>query len=387
MKRRVLQFFKTTSVKGVPRIFQTKSYFLRTLWIVCISWFIFCSAMQFYQITTNYLKYDTVVTSREYNVDLSGATPETVRLPYITFCNMNPFAVDTHNLTDIPSLESYIRQAKEITECRDCTTEQRKTLVSLRMALQTTGGYFIHIGRTNATRLSHTQDAFLASCTVEMSSGMESRKLPCRNVATVVPFVDFMYYNCYTVRLPRATQGDYPAGLVVVLHLNNHIDIIEEQSQLIGHYMPGQMSGAVMVLHHKHEVPVISQDGISLPSGYYMSTKLRFVRRKRMRAPYRSCEDGFGDYQQTLCYANCLQEQVLTICGCIEYTGYNMLINYSSTGVPPCLSINQGKEWLYETWKCKEEIHLNYTIYCQARCPILCDMLLYQHDVSCRRVQ
>ena len=389
MNRRVLQFLQSTSVKGIPRIFRTKSYFLKTLWVVSVVSFLCVTAYHVYILTCVYFEYDSVISTEEYNVDLTGSTPEAVRLPDMTFCNMNPFAVDTRSITDIPSLGSYNQRVRDLTKCVNCSTEDQNSFWALRVALQTTSGYYMHIGEKNASRLSHSKDEFLASCTVEMLSGMDPRKLPCEFIANIVRYFDFMYYNCYTLTLPLATATDLYSGVVVVLHLNNQLDIIEQQKHLTAHYMPGQMSGTLLVLHQQNQMPVLIKDGISLPSGYFMSTKLRFIRRKRLASPYGSCaypDDMDWDYQQMTCYADCLQELVFKNCGCIDYTSYNEGLELlAEAGFTPCLSVKQDKERLLENWMCMKRTHVNYTTHCLLKCPPLCEELLYHYDVSfCR---
>ena len=384
MTRRVLQFLQSTSIKGIPRIFKTKSRFLKALWITCVISFLGMTAYQVYLLVHGYLEYESVMSTTEYNVDLTGATHKKVRLPDMTFCNMNPFAVDTRKITGVPSLEVYSQRVREMTECEDCSPEQQDTMWELRVALQTTTGYYMHIGLENARRLSHTEDQFIAACTVEMLSGMDPRKLPCKYVTTVFPHFDYMYYECYTIRIPRATSTDLYTGIVVVLHLNNHLDTIEQQKYLTAHYMPGQMSGAVMAFHHQDEIPVLAEKGISLPSGFYMSTKLRFVRRQRLPHPY-GMRNEDSDIQDITCYADCLQEHVMSHCNCIDYASPDiaLAIYTDLLGLEPCLSLNQSREELFEKWICMEETRLNSTTYCQSMCPVLCDELIYDYAVSC----
>ena len=387
MKRRLVQFLKGSSVKGVPRIFRTKSHFLRTLWIISVISFLSIASHQAYLLTADYVEHTTIVSIKEHHVDLTGATPEAVRLPDITFCNMNPFGVDTENFSDIPSLYSYHQRVLEVTECDGCSLEKRKSLWELRVALQTTRGYYIHVGKINAQRLSHTKDQFLASCTVEMLSGMDPRKLPCEHIAIFDYYFDFMYYNCYTLRIPMATSTDLYSGVLVVLHLNNYQNVIKQQQYLNSRYMPGQMSGAVMVFHHQNQIPVLIKDSINLPSGFYMSTKLRFIRRKRLPPPYGSCKhvnEMDGGYKQLACYSDCLQKQVFLECGCVDFTSYNnRAFEFAAfVGFPACLSVKRSKEWLYEKWICVKRTHVNYTTHCLFSCPSLCEELMYNHDVS-----
>ena len=390
MNQRMLQFLKSTSIKGVPRIFQTKSYFLRTLWTISTISFISMAVYQTCLLTREYLEYPTIVSIKERNLDLVGATHQAIRLPDITLCNMNPFAVDTRNITSLPSLESYYLRVREITECTSCTQEEQNSLWELRQALQTTSGYYTHIGRNNVQRISHREDMFLASCTLEVAKGMNARKVRCERIATIERYIDSMYYNCYTLQIPPATPTDIVWGVVVVLHLNNHHDILEQQKYLASHYMPGQMAGAVMAFHEHDQEPVLVLTGISLPPGQYMSTKLRFILNKRMEHPYGICRhyDSTISYHQMSCYSTCLQKEVYRECGCYEYTGWNPLIEDSDLDGPPCLSLKRGKQWLYEKWRCLKEVHIRSSTEqnCKFLCPIPCEQFLYDYDVSCRHL-
>ena len=219
MKRRLLQFLKSTSVKGMSRIICTKSSFLRTVWSICVVSFLSVAFYLTYLLTKGYLEYASVISLREYNLDLTGTTSDALRLPDITFCNLNPFAVSTHNLTNIPSLEAYHQRAMDMTACDGCSPEQQKALRELRIELLTTSGYYIHIGASKAKTISHTQDQFIVSCTVGMLSGMHPRRVPCEGVTTVVPYYDYMYYNCFTLKLP---PGNRTVRICMVVSLWNY---------------------------------------------------------------------------------------------------------------------------------------------------------------------
>ena len=386
MRRRLLQFLRWTSVKGVSRIFRTKSSFLRTVWVISVVSFLTTAFYLTYILTRDYLEYTSVISLREYNIDLTGTTSDAVRLPDITFCNLNPFAVSTHNLTNIPSLEAYHKRAMDMTSCEDCSVEQQKALRELRVELLTTSGYYVHIGASKAKTISHTQDQFIVTCMVGLVSGMHARKVPCDSVATVKPYYDYMYYNCYTLKLPPGTPENMYSGMVIVLQLSNHEDIVEQQEYLTPHYIPGQMSGAMMIFHQQNRLPVVVRDAINLPSGHFMSAKLRFLHRKRLPDPYGTCQhkDSLESrYQQIICYSTCVQTLVLKSCGCVDYTSYNDFFGLiASVGIPPCLTLKAGKQRLHDNWECVKRIRLNSTSHCLSSCPIPCEELTYSYDVS-----
>ena len=385
MAGRVTQFLKQTSIKGIPRIFRTKSYFLRTLWGVSVVCFLTMAAYQTFLLARGYLAYNSVISMTEYNLDYSGQSSNAVRFPDVTFCNLNPFAVNTHNVSNIHSLEYYHNRVIDRTSCDTCSEQQLKSLEELRVELLTTSGYYIHIGASKAELISHTEEELIVSCKVSMVSGMHQRRVPCEGITTVVPYQDYMYYNCYTVKLPPPTPEDLYCGLVVVLHLNNHLEMIEQQKFLTPHYIPGQMSGALMVLHEPEHLPVVIRDSISLPSGYFMSTILQFRKTNRLPSPHGDCKHGHevnAHYQQLICYSTCVQTLVLQSCACVDYTSYNdFFALVAKAGIPACLSVKVSAERLHKNWECVKKIRLNSTAHCLSSCPIPCEELVYIHDV------
>ena len=126
--------------KGCSTNFSNKSYFLRTLWTISSICFISTAVYQSCLLTREYFEYPTVFSINERNLDLIGATHKAVRLPDVTLCNMNPFAIDTRNITGVSSLESYYWQVRELTDCTSCSQEEQQLSWELRQALQTTSG-------------------------------------------------------------------------------------------------------------------------------------------------------------------------------------------------------------------------------------------------------
>ena len=383
MKRQLLEFLQSTSLKGAPRIFRTKSYFLRTLWTISVISFLAMAIHQAISLVVEYNSFPLVVSINKRNLELGTAGSRDGRLPDITFCNMNPFAVNIHECTDIPSLKSYNQRVQELTECRNCSQELKTISLEIRQALQTTTGYYAHIGRKYAERLSHKKENFMASCTIEILSGMNIRRVPCESITTIDHYMDFMYYNCYTLKTPLTARTGIIWGVIMVLHLDNHPDILEQQKYFVSHHTPGQMGGALMAFHQHAQDPALMFDGINLSSGLYMTTKLRFLQTYQMSVSYSTCQnvDEAKGYNEIECYTNCFQRHVYNECGCVEYTHFNTSFDEY---VPPCLSVNQDQDWLYGKWVCVQEIHMQTSTqnYCQELCPTPCEELTYEYDVS-----
>ena len=388
MTARIIQFLKQTSIKGVHRIFLTKSYFLRTLWGISVICFLSMAAYQAFLLTKGYLEYNSIISMKETFSDFTG---QTGRFPDVTFCNLNPFSVSTHNLSNIPSLGTYHDTILNKTSCSSCSTQEEDDLEELRKELLTTGGYYTTIGASKAEQISHTQEAFIVSCKVGLLSGMHPRKIPCQGIATIVPFHDCVYFNCYTIKLPPATPEDLYGAIIVVLHLNNHLEIIEQQKFLTPHFLPSQMSGALMTLHEPDNIPVIIRDAINLPSGYFTSAKLSLVQRNSLPSPYGECKHkhDLGEkgvhYQQIICYSSCVRKLVLRSCGCVDlglYRDPSDPDEYNSTiETNACLSSKLTSQKLRQNWACMKQIGLNATIPCLSSCPTPCEEVSYIKDV------
>ena len=386
MRRRITQFLKQTSIKGIPRIFRTKSYILRTVWVISVTCCLSMAAHQVILLTKGYLEYTSVISLKEYYIDFGGQTNNAVQFPDVTFCNLNPFSLSTHSLNDITSLEAYHKHVVQKTSCENCSVQKEKDLLELRGELLTTSGYHIHIGASNAKLVSHTQEQLIVSCNALKVSGLHQRKVECKDIATVVPYYDYIYYNCYTIRLPPPTPENMYYGVIVVLHLNNYFEIIEQRRFLTPHNIPGQMGGALMLFHEPDRLPVATRNAINLPPGHFVSAKLQFVQRIRLAAPYGDCKhrrEMSVHYQQIICYSTCVHMLVLRSCGCVDYTGYDDVVDLASkSGEPPCLSVKISSKMLNENWECVKRIRLNSTAHCLSTCPIPCEEMEYNHDVS-----
>ena len=378
--KRIQQFCQKTSVKGIPRILRTKSYFMRTIWTVSVTCFLSIAVYISFSLSSDYFKYRSVTSLREYNIDVSGSSSTSVRLPDITLCNMNPFSISTYNLTDELSLEKYHKKVLSMTICDNCSAEQTQRMEELKAELLTTSGYYIQIDSKNARRVSHKKEAFIASCYISILSGMHPRRVPCNGIVEIQNYYDHRYYNCFTLKVAQSTSHDLYHGVILVLQLNNNLQVVEQQQFLTPHIIPGQASGAVMLLHQQDQLPMMTRDNIHLPSGFFTSLRLRYLRRTRLPEPYGSCKaDMERNYQQAMCFSICVQTLIYNNCGCVDFTNYNFL---EIAPVPPCLTLKNSIESLHRKWDCVREMRLNATLQCKDACPIPCEEMTYHHDVS-----
>ena len=383
--KRLRQFCQKTSVKGIPRILRTKSYFMRTIWVTSVTCFLAMAIYQAFLLSAGYLEYASVTSVREFSVDVTGISADSVRLPDITFCNMNPFSISTYNLTDVISLENYHNKVMSMTTCENCSVNALRQMEELQSELLTSSGYYIHIGSRNARRVSHKEEAFIASCYVSILSGMHPRRVPCNGITEIEQYYDYSYYTCFTLKVPPSTPSDLYHGAILVLQLSNSPHIVEQQQFLTPHLIPGQASGAVMLLHQQEQLPMMTRDNIHLPSGFFTSIRLRYLRRKRLPYPYGHCRENADmkrNYQQAMCFSICMQTLVLRNCGCVDFTNYNDFFGLvAKSSVPPCLTLKAGRARLHQNWDCVQDMRLNATMECKNTCPIPCDEMTYHYDV------
>ena len=140
-----------------------------------------------------------------------------------------------------------------------------------------------------------------------------------------------------------------------------------------------------MIYHQPNHLPDVVRNSINLSSGHFMSVKLRFLRRKRLPAPYGTCQHKDrleSRYEQIICYSTCVQTLVLKSCGCVDYTSYNDFFDLIAKVIPPCLTLKSGKKRLQNNWERVKQIRLDSTAPCLSSRPIPCEDLVYSYDVS-----
>lgn len=160
LKEELLGFAKSTSVKGVSRLFRADSPEIRLLWICAITTCLTIGFYQTYQLLDEYFAYSTITQIKEYPF-VSG---EATAFPNILTCNLNPF--DMKNAEQIKMLEEYNAKVQTLTSCNNGSNKDKKLLESLQSALRRPKAYSQYLGKQQARNLIQNISEFLVECIV-----------------------------------------------------------------------------------------------------------------------------------------------------------------------------------------------------------------------------
>ena len=388
-RRTVLEFLRITSIKGIPRLLRTKRRFMQLIWGLSIICFLVGAAYQSTMLTMAYLEYSTVTSIRELPLDMTGQYEYSIQLPDITFCNVNPFASNFTQATEIPSFEEYTRMVQDMTLCSKCSWDQNISMSRLHDELMTSRGYRIQIGEDKAKNISHHWDTLFKSCTVWVMSGMHPSNLPCERVMRIVLHQDSTFYNCFTLR-PKfeETKEWVIMGIIVVFHLDDYT-INKHQYVLPLHSQIDYINGMTFTFHDRGTIPVVPVDGMILQLGLFSNFKVRVNRRKRLPTPYGRCVPKAGEgnefitegpYSLMVCFSLCWQAMAQDLCGCVDYSNFVDVL--ARGGEPVCLKLDRGRDRLWEEWECLQNARNTSAISCTNKCPLPCEEIEVDEKVN-----
>ena len=388
LTRTVLEFLRITSVKGIPRLLRTKRRFMQFIWGLSILCFLVVAAYQSTMLTMAYLEYSTVTSIRELPLDMTGQYEHSIQLPDITFCNVNPFASNFTQATEIPSFEEYTRKVQDMTLCDRCSWDQNISMSRLRDELMTSRGFRIQIGEDKAKNISHHWDTLFTSCTVWVMSGMHPGVLPCERVMRIALHQDSVFYNCFTLRLDvEKIKEMVITGIIIVFHLDDYT-INKHQYVLPLHSQIDYINGMMFAFHDRGTIPVVPMDGMILQPGLFSNFKIRVIRRKRLPMPYGRCVQKAGEgnefitegsYSQMVCFSLCWQAMVRDLCGCVDYSNFVDVLALGGESV--CLKLDRGKDQLRGEWECLQNARKTSAISCANKCPLPCEKVAMDEKV------
>ena len=380
------RFFQSTSIKGIPRACNTQSKPMRFVWVISVVSFLTVGCYQAYILTNEFLRYDVATSLKQYPVDVVGYTENTVVMPNMTFCNINPFGSNASMHSDIPSLEEYHRSVITATDCHGCPDNLERFFAGVRASLLKPSYYYGYIGVENVRRIGHSLESLLVSCQLILLEGRDTRLQPCFPDAEITLYNDVDYYNCYTLKFPPQS---WPSFLYIGFNMVFHLDdfFTDHLKYLGSSYTHQRMSGIDFYMHHPDLHPTIGRDSTTLPPGVATNLKLRFRRYKRLSEPYGNCRennafDGRETYSQDLCYDICAQRVVFENCGCIDHKSFTHSYSEVSKNQSMCMELSGNTTELYNRGLCVFK-QRNYAVAeCGKKCRMPCEQLLYKSKVS-----
>ncbi len=113
IKKITLDFAKTTSMKGVPKIMQSQRTIFRRLWIVAVMLLLSICIQQCYLILNEYFSYPKTTTLYEEAIPYDNL--DELNMPDVLLCNLNPFNSEATDIDDIPSAKEYLQIVENMT--------------------------------------------------------------------------------------------------------------------------------------------------------------------------------------------------------------------------------------------------------------------------------
>ncbi len=246
---------RRSSLKGLPRIMNSREKSLKVLWIFGILVFFAICIGQVWMILGDYLEYSAIITVSETQLDF---TENGVQLPNIKICNLNPIQSD-HKLTldtgeAITSVGEFLHIVDNATSCtnKNCTTTEEYILNDIKLYSTTYEGYFSYVGYRALHALGHTADNFIADCVLHVENQGFTRELDCDTSSDrvlITQHVSIKYGICLLITFPLQNDTWIVTGVSLTLHLDNSDDQFQNNLFFDSAGSVNQGSGALISLY------------------------------------------------------------------------------------------------------------------------------------------
>ncbi|CAD5116597.1 DgyrCDS5473 [Dimorphilus gyrociliatus] len=330
LKEELTKFLKTTSIKGVPKVFQVRNTFLRILWAMSIIGFFATAFFQVIYSLLDYLKYETITVINEQR---QGSTV----FPSITLCNIQPFDYDRIEKYGYIKPEEYFSKVDYyVSKMHELNTSDRE---ELKTSLRDIGGYFSFLGIENAKRVGFEKNDFIIDCNYIELDGELTIKRKCEDFGDIVLTQQPPYLNCYNINLKAENSNKGVDAMTVLLHIADHF-----KSDII------QSRGAVFAIHDKYGAPSMSLNGLTLSTNTFTSVYSTVEERKRQGKPYGDCtdEERLKDYRDfagseiaysvSTCEIKKIHDSIISKCKCQDV---HSLIYKPSANVSFCHKMDE----------------------------------------------
>ena len=380
---------ETTTVKGVPRVIKAPRRVLRILWTGSTLVFFGLATWQVTLLVIQYLQFSYVTLLTEERLR-EKPTEEFAMCPAITICNLNPFTGNASSLIQslgLPGLQAFSELVLDVTNCTDCSGENKKLLHRVRNDLLTSHGYYTYIGKEMALQLAHQRDDLILDCHMHLREGFRSYKEQCNINADMEPFTDFSFFKCWILNAAVNTSINHPqTGVGLALHLDNHFG--EHYDYLNMRHDYGQHLGALVVVHEPGTPPMLRRDSYYLPPGGFFDIKVDITHHTREPNPYGDCREAplllegtSWRYSVDGCISVCMEKKIADQCKCRSLFTLNLMED-TFAGLPYCANPAVGTAALLENSICDERIREFQYQECEEECPHACEETKYTPKIS-----
>ena len=391
------EFANGTSMHGVPRIINARSVVARIFWsVICVGaftmFFINCGIL-----LSRFYSYP-----KKVNVEI---IQRPVQFPWVSVCNSGHMdlltterlddLINESNITENPRLDAFT-DAYEMfwsnsgflfnhilmnSENLGISFEQYKEIL---FEVYSRLGLAANIGTKLASDAGILLEDLIITC--------KYMSKYCNVSSSMEKIFDPYYFNCFTFNPSKIVasnanrlQGvEYGLSLLLFTGTAGQMNILSTDEVLVPGMEEADISlasgrSARVVVHAPGTPPHFTAAGYDIPPGFSVTIGVKARENLRISEPHGNCthDSGNGTYKYTLsyCQINCLQDAIMTNCGCVDN---KISIPEDTRGLPFCLELpgvphhcfvdfgDKCKQLLVK-WsssiKCRRDVYTNMTVH------------------------
>ena len=383
----LMQWVKTTSVKGAGKVVNSKSLCQRVLWLLALMGGIALAAWMTILLFQTFMQHDIIIRQIE--------SSEIQPFPDVSICNLNPVGMEkiqenyTQYFNDI--LWPAIQRSTPFENLGDMLSniDYNDTFQELLMDLTHVTGFLQNVDPSYDDSINEILETFVSSCSlkpwphlVNQDSDFLDRldhdlNLQCSHNTTRY-FFDQTYGPCMTMQLDQDDVRKFQS-LTSVFYLQ---DVTTFSGVRIEASPDVTYGSGLAVLVHEHGTLPVMKHALRVPVGFETTINVDVTRRQRLEAPYETCEecetlesDTDFKYTRDSCLEMCVQRSILNECGCL---------GYFSAISPQLRRDNQFCAKIFTNLN-QTRVNLECSYFSEAEacnCPSMCDEYIYTTRVS-----
>ncbi len=374
MKEVARNCLQITSLKGVPRIVNSKTYGLKILWLVAVTILIFFSIYQTVMLLLIYFEYPTATT-----VDIETNSVHFGKEPFhLQVCNLNIFAfrsqIGQQSIMDY--LSDYKTHVENMSKCRDCTIQEKSIVNQWESEYLSSNMLFQYMGPDLATQSPRNIEDFLIECRLVIFSGVSYKYVSCMNETKINITPDPDHLSCLTIQLPVSYPKKFYIGVILTFYLDTWPDDIYIPYNA-DNFFTGNSRGLFYQVFEPHTAPMDLINFREVAPGFVSNTMIEYSWMHRLNMPHGQCKDankiymiyGTQEVKETLrlCYALCQIHKVQASCNCTTLNHFSP----ENTTFPFCNSPRHSARIRLAYNKCEAQVQQRSNGECMD-CAVAC---------------
>ena len=270
----VMESVRATSLKGIPRLVNSKHRSLKALWILGLLVLLGICIYQVRIIINEYFSYSIITNVSEKPLQLVNG--DSVKIPNILLCNLNPHNSNTSHTSGVPTVDEFIRAVEKLTSCtkdEPCTDHELSYLTTFKDVLLTPEGYFQYIKQEAAQKVGPQLETLIAACSLITFTGSSTYEHDCKGIVTFTPVAHAAFFQCVIVHFPEQSATQITVGITLTLYMDNFYDPFKRKEFFKNSRVTSQGSGAYIVLHEPGTFPIYLLDHEYAATGNFFQVR------------------------------------------------------------------------------------------------------------------